>query len=259
MDMKTIALTQYDAARAAIAHCATVDERRVNSLVLYDCAIDALAECKFVDEAKDWIDRAAATQAYARMAKDKTLEVDAAEIRIRAERRLGEMLIEQKSAGGLSTGAKGIGKSAVVANDRTPTLSEVGISKDLSARSQKIAKVPQVKFEAEVGEWRDRVSAEGERVTARLEAIGGQQPTPKGDDADDQAEEIAENYEAALRIIDADDKLREAWLLLAEAKKDHDITRLLYKNQRVELATATKDAKHWKRKFEALEKAVKGG
>jgi len=248
----------------------------VNTLILYDCAISALAECKFVDEASAWVDKAAATQAYARMAKDKTLEVDAAEIRIRAERRLGEMLIEQKANGGMSTGAMGLGKSAVPAGNRTPTLAEVGIGKKLSARSQKIARVPKDRFEAEVDEWRDRSSAEDERVVARLEAIGDQQPTPK-EEADDHAEEIAENYAAAMRIIEADDKLREAWALLAEEKKAHAagdklreawallaeekkahaVTQLLYTNQRVELATANRSAQSWKRKFETLEKAAK--
>jgi len=244
----------------------------LNSLILYDCAISALAECKFVDEASAWVDRAAATQAYARMAKDKTLEVDSAEIRIRAERRLGEMLIEQKASGGMSTGAMGLGKSAVPAGNRTPTLAksavpagnrtptlaEVGIGKKLSTRSQKIARVPEDRFEAEVDEWRDRSSAEGERVVARLEAIGDQQPTPK-EEADDQSERIAENYAAAMRIVEADDKLGEAWALLAEEKKAHAVTQLLYTNQRVELATVNRSAASWKRKFETLEKAAKNG
>lgn len=53
-------------------------------------------------------------QAYGRMAKDNTLEVDAPEIRIRAERRLGELIAAQKATVGLNTGAAGIGKSAVV-------------------------------------------------------------------------------------------------------------------------------------------------
>ena len=48
-----------------------------------------------------------------RMAKDKTLEVDAAEIRIRAERRLGELIAAQKAGPGLAKGVRmaGGGKS----------------------------------------------------------------------------------------------------------------------------------------------------
>ncbi len=152
-----------------------------NQLIKYEAACRALAECKSVDEVKTWADKAAAMQAYGRMAKDKSLEVDAAEIRIRAERRLGEMLAQQKAEGGLATGARGqlsgkeAGGLAVVSNDRQkdqPKLSDAGISKDLSSRAQKLAAVPEAEFEAEVGQWRDRVSEEGRRVSARLQAAG---------------------------------------------------------------------------------------
>lgn len=152
----------------------------MNGLVKYEAACRALAECKAIDEVKSWADKAAAMQAYGRMAKDKTLEVDAAEIRIRAERRLGEMLTQQKADGGLNKGTTvtgnkpgaGQGSPAVVTNDRRPKLSDAGISKDLSSRAQKLAAVPDHEFEAEVGEWRERVSAEGARVSTRLEKAG---------------------------------------------------------------------------------------
>jgi hypothetical protein len=88
---------------------------------------------------------AAAMQAYGRMANDKTLEVDAAEIRIRAVRRLGEMLAAQKADGGLNSGAQGNpgGQGAkLVPSSQTsaqpPKLSDAGISYDLSSRSQKL-------------------------------------------------------------------------------------------------------------------------
>ena len=84
----------------------------MTALIKYDAACRALAECKAIDEVKGWADKAAAMQAYGRMAKDKTLEVDAAEIRIRAERRLGEMLAAQKADGGLNGGTKMTGASS---------------------------------------------------------------------------------------------------------------------------------------------------
>ncbi|MBX9728051.1 MAG: hypothetical protein K2X31_04000, partial [Sphingopyxis sp.] len=149
-------------------------------MVRYEAARAALIECKTVDEVKDIADRALALKLYGQQARDKTLEVDAAEIRIRAERRLGEMLTQQKQTVGLNPGAKGIGPIAVVADDRnqkdrqatTPTLKSVGISKDMSARAQAIAAVPAAEFEAEVSEWRGRVEKEGERVTTKLVARG---------------------------------------------------------------------------------------
>lgn len=160
----------------------------MSQLIKYEAACRALAECKAVDEVKAWADKAAAMQAYGRMAKDKTLEVDASEIRIRAERRLGEMLTAQKQGGGLAAGTRGqlAGKSgdglAVVAKDRqkpAPKLADAGISKDLSSRAQKLAAVPEAEFEAEVGAWRERVTAEGARVSARLEAAGEREQKKK--------------------------------------------------------------------------------
>jgi len=66
------------------------------NLVKYDAACRAIAEAKAVDEVKLIRDKAAAIAAAARVAKNHGLEIDAAEIRIRAERRLGEMIAEQK-------------------------------------------------------------------------------------------------------------------------------------------------------------------
>ena len=113
---------------------------------------------------------------YARQAKNRDLEVDAAEIRIRAERRLGELIKLQKETVGLATGAAGIGKpaSAVITEYRTqpPTLAEVGIDKNLSSRAQKLAAVPEEKFEGMLGGWRERVADETERVTTNLLKLG---------------------------------------------------------------------------------------
>lgn len=198
-------------------------------LVQYERARLALAECKAVDEVKAWADKAAAMQAYGRMAKDKTLEVDAAEIRLRAERRLGEMLVEQKDGEGLSQGARvagnkpgaGKGQPAVVTNDRRPKLADAGISKDLSSRAQKLAAVPEAEFEAEVGQWRERVSAEGARVSARLQAAGEREQRkakpaePAHDDFDPVAELERAHAEIAkltgeIEAAEADDAKAEA-------------------------------------------------
>ena len=172
----------------------------MTTLIKYEAACRALAECKAVDEVKTWADKAAAMQAYGRMAKDKSLEVDAAEIRIRAERRLGEMIAAQKSDGGLAKGVQMAGKSAdgsalvtKEARSNVPKLADAGISYDLSSRAQKLAAVPEAEFEAEVGQWRERVTAEGARVSARLEKAGEramkaqEQPKPEDFNGEDHA------------------------------------------------------------------------
>lgn len=146
----------------------------MSSLIKYEAACHALAEAKAVDEVKDIRDKADAMRIYAMQAKNKSLEIDAAEIRIRAERRLGEMIAAQKANEGLNSGRAGRSPIAVDSNDRDtrPTLSDVGVSKDLSSRAQKLAAVPSDEFEAEVGAWRERVQEEGRRVTTRLEQAG---------------------------------------------------------------------------------------
>jgi N6-adenosine-specific RNA methylase IME4 len=143
----------------------------MGALVKYEAACQALAVAKTVDEAKDIHDKAEAMRAYARQAKNKVLEVDAAEIRMRAERRLGELIKAQKETVGLNKGAQGLGTADKVQSQRgtaPPTLAEAGIDKKLSSRAQKLAAVPEDRFEDMVGDWRGRVEQETERVTVSL-------------------------------------------------------------------------------------------
>ncbi len=66
---------------------------------------------------------------------------DPSEIRIRAERRLGEMIRTQKETVGLGQGRR----TDIVPKENyveKPTLSDAGISKKLSSRSQAIARIP---------------------------------------------------------------------------------------------------------------------
>lgn len=137
-------------------------------LAKYDAAKHALAEAKAVDEVKNIHDVAAAMKAYARQSEDKQLEIDASEIRIRAERRLGELIREQKETVGLQSGARGKagpgrGKNGVTQEDSVlddrPTLADAGISKKLSSRSQAIAGIPEEEFEQTLGEHREQQQA----------------------------------------------------------------------------------------------------
>ena len=124
-------------------------EIMMTGLVRYESARTALAAAASVDEVKDVLDIGVAMQIYARQAKDCELIDKATEIRLRAERRLGEMIIAQKKTIGLAKGGqphqtKSTGSSA---EPVALTLAAAGIDKKLSARTQKIAAIPESKFE----------------------------------------------------------------------------------------------------------------
>lgn len=128
----------------------------MTTLVKYEAARSALAEARSVDEVKDIRDKAEAMRAYARMAQDTDLEMDAAELRIRAERRLGIMLDAEKQAGRL-----GKGRPNKCQDGGHLILNDIGIDRNLSARAQKIGGIAERAFEAAVARVRERIRAGG--------------------------------------------------------------------------------------------------
>jgi N6-adenosine-specific RNA methylase IME4 len=137
------------------------------ALALYEAMVLAIAAAKAVDEAKDIADRAEAMRIYARQAKNREAEIDAAEIRIRAERRIGELISEAKAVGQVAEGRP----AKTVATDDSFSrvrLKEAGIDRDLSSRAQKLAALPPDEFAWQLSGWRDQAREEGARVTVRL-------------------------------------------------------------------------------------------
>jgi hypothetical protein len=120
----------------------------------HEAAKHALAECRSVDEVKDIRDKAMAMRVYAKQASDYSLERDAMEIRLRAERRLGQMMREQPKA----TGTRGQGNPDWLGGvSQTPpsepqpvTLAEAGIDKNLAKRSRSLARMTDEEFEERI-------------------------------------------------------------------------------------------------------------
>jgi hypothetical protein len=94
-----------------------------------------LASIISTDEVKKIKDKASAMRMYAIQAKDGELAADTSEFRDRAERRLGELIDEERKAGRLAKGTRGSKvKGARVACG--PTLKAQGIDKHLADRSR---------------------------------------------------------------------------------------------------------------------------
>ncbi len=140
----------------------------MTSLLRYDAARAALAEAVRIDEIQAVLSGAAAMRAYAAQAKDHELEANAIELRERAERRLGEMLVLAKGAGQISRGQPPKAENCAEAEQFSRlTLDDIGIDRKLSARAQKKAGIAQQAFEAMVARQRERILV---RITSACSA-----------------------------------------------------------------------------------------
>lgn len=131
----------------------------MSELAIYDRMCSAIAECHRVDEVKDLRDKAMALEMYARQAKNTDAERRACEIRLRAERRTGELLKDLARATPAAAGAKGNVTMGRMSNDATcvaspyaETLERTGISRQTAHRYQALAAVPNETFEAAMRE-----------------------------------------------------------------------------------------------------------
>lgn len=120
-----------------------------SQMVRYEAMVNAIAECHRVDEVKDIRDKAMALEAYARQAKNTEAERRAADVRIRAEIRTGELLKElARSEGGRPTkNASNDATSYKEPSEYAATLESVGLSRQAANRYQQLANVPKEQIE----------------------------------------------------------------------------------------------------------------
>lgn len=133
----------------------------MTALLKYDAACRAIAEARGFDEVRAWEDKAAAVREYGRRARNRSMELDALEIRERARQRRGQLLLEMKAAGQLSSGAR---KQLVTDGSPIPlTLEDLDITKRESARDQKLAAMDGDSFERLIARCRSYMEEHPER------------------------------------------------------------------------------------------------
>jgi hypothetical protein len=139
---------RHDRYHAAVV--ARFVEATMPELVRYDAMCRAIDACYRVDEIKKIRDQHLALQAVARVAQNFDAERKAAVIRIRAERKGGELLRRMRERGERDAGRGGDRRSPSARTRVIPNLADMGISYDQSSRWQQLSEVPQEEFEADM-------------------------------------------------------------------------------------------------------------
>jgi phage N-6-adenine-methyltransferase len=129
-------------------------------LVQFNAARRALEAASSIDEIKRVRDQAEALRLYVKQqGESHEMQNDIAEIKLRAERRAGELLREMAETG-QRNGQGGDRKSKL--DDQTLKLSDMGISKFLSHRWQTEAAIPEPVFEQYIAEQK----SDGQELTS---------------------------------------------------------------------------------------------
>jgi len=119
-------------------------------LIVLSEASRAITSLRTIDEAKDLRDKAEAVKVYARKARlGREVFVEASIVKVRAERRLGEMLKETPLAKA-TPGNQYTGPKEDPLADGVCTLESLGLTKSDSSRLQRVASLPQETFEEHV-------------------------------------------------------------------------------------------------------------
>lgn len=138
----------------------------------YEAMRQAIAKCERVDEIAKMADLAVAAQAYYRQSLDVENEMNASRIRVRAERRMGELLNQMKQRGERDNGRGGDRRTHSVS--RGATLNDLGIPRDRASRAMQLADVPEAEFEAALG---GEKPAQPRRILREIK--GAKDVTPK--------------------------------------------------------------------------------
>lgn len=146
----------------------------MNILARYDAACAALTEAVNADEVMKIRLEAKAIEAVARVAKNFDFEIKGAKLRLNAEARLGEMMLQAEAQGLLGKGRPPNPPENGSAAEPFPTratLAQMGIDKKLSAGAKRLASISERARQA-MFERFERESRQGRRIA--MEVIHGE-------------------------------------------------------------------------------------
>jgi hypothetical protein len=143
-------------------------------LARYDTACRALAEARSVDEAISIRCEAAQLAAAARIANNHQAEADAFAIRMRATRRLGQLMQAQKESVGLASGGEHGGRRRIDGSRENPsiprpTLAMQGIGKRLAHEARVLSAPSDKAFEITLADAHDRIARAARNVVREIE------------------------------------------------------------------------------------------
>lgn len=122
-----------------------IKKREVSIPVSYQKAVTAIKECDAIDEAKDWADKMSALALYYKQSKDKTLEDYAKRIRIRAERRMGELLRQFDGKGNNQYSKEGTDATDGKLTQKN-VAENIGLSERQQLQSVRLSNIPEETF-----------------------------------------------------------------------------------------------------------------
>lgn len=126
-------------------------------LTNYDRMKQEIANCDRIDDVKEWENKAKAMAEYNKQSKDKFAEAACKRIRLRAVRRVGELLEQiesEKGKHGSHGNSKGVNiettRAGSFKNSRTATAKAAGLTPKEAYRATNLARIPIAKFEEEI-------------------------------------------------------------------------------------------------------------
>lgn len=204
----------------------------MTALVRYEAARTALAEAHRVDEVKDIRDKAEAMAAYARQARDQELIQFATEIKVRAERKCGELLSQvEREKGGRP------GNSSTSETSYQRTLRENCLDHNAAHRWQQLASMSEDHFEAAVATAKDTA---GQVTTAFMlrEAQKAKPQAKTGPKAEALREELRAAKERGVSMLETYARLTLTAVLSQDSFTEQERSLLAELTDAIAAATA---------------------